>query len=248
MDARGTACPGPLLEAKKAMAGVAVGNVLELWSTDPQTKTDVGAWAGKVGHEFLGSRGRGRLRPGVHPSGQVTAAPKRTWTPTDRTGVIAAPVRMVVDDERDRDARHTGSAGTHARGPEDPRLLDEQHLGPRHRPRWQLAHALPAGVMVISVPCTSGIKPAWILYAVEQGFDGVFVAADGDECAYLSDCSARSSRIVSAAQQLLKEHGHDPQRVRMAAICSVCAEQFTRYVRQFAEGLTGLPDAASSTE
>ena len=106
----------------------------------------------------------------------------------------------------------------------------------------------PPGVMVISVPCTSGIKPAWILYAVEQGFDGVFVAADGDECAYLSDCSARSSRIVSAAQQLLKEHGHDPQRVRMAAICSVCAEQFTRYVRQFAEGLTGLADAASSTE
>ena len=55
VDARGTACPGPLLEAKKAMAGVAVGNVLELWSTDPQTKTNVGAWAGKVGHEFLGS-------------------------------------------------------------------------------------------------------------------------------------------------------------------------------------------------
>ena len=54
IDARGAACPGPLLEAKKAMGTIAVGSLLELWSTDPQTKIDVQAWAGKVGHEFLG--------------------------------------------------------------------------------------------------------------------------------------------------------------------------------------------------
>jgi tRNA 2-thiouridine synthesizing protein A len=55
VDARGAACPGPLLEAKKAMPSVAVGDIVELWSTDPVTKTDMAAWAGKVGHEFLGS-------------------------------------------------------------------------------------------------------------------------------------------------------------------------------------------------
>jgi tRNA 2-thiouridine synthesizing protein A len=54
VDARGIGCPGPLLEAKKSIVGVGVGNVLELWSSDPDTKTDVGAWAGKIGHEFLG--------------------------------------------------------------------------------------------------------------------------------------------------------------------------------------------------
>ena len=54
VDARGAACPGPLLEAKKAMATVPVGDVLELWSTDSQTKNDVAAWSGKVGHGFLG--------------------------------------------------------------------------------------------------------------------------------------------------------------------------------------------------
>ena len=54
VDSRGAACPGPLLEAKKAMGGVPVGEVLELWSSDSQTKNDVQAWSGKVGHEFLG--------------------------------------------------------------------------------------------------------------------------------------------------------------------------------------------------
>ena len=54
IDARGAACPGPLLEAKKGMGKVAIGDVIEVWSSDPATQTDMGAWAGKVGHEFLG--------------------------------------------------------------------------------------------------------------------------------------------------------------------------------------------------
>ncbi|MCI0582806.1 MAG: sulfurtransferase TusA family protein [Chloroflexi bacterium] len=55
VDARGAACPGPLLEAKKAMGSVPLGSVIEIWSTDPITKTDIGAWSAKVGHEFLGA-------------------------------------------------------------------------------------------------------------------------------------------------------------------------------------------------
>jgi tRNA 2-thiouridine synthesizing protein A len=54
VDARGAACPGPLLEAKKAMGTIGIGSVVELWSTDPITKTDVATWSAKVGHEFLG--------------------------------------------------------------------------------------------------------------------------------------------------------------------------------------------------
>jgi len=95
-------------------------------------------------------------------------------------------------------------------------------------------------VTVISMPCTSGIKPSWILHALQRGFDGVFIASDGEECAYLPDCSSRASRIVERAQALLSDRGLDPQRLRMAAICSVCAEAFTKHMRQFSEALEGL--------
>jgi tRNA 2-thiouridine synthesizing protein A len=54
VDARGSACPGPLLEAKKGIGKVKVGEVLEVLSGDPGTRSDIPAWAGKVGHEFLG--------------------------------------------------------------------------------------------------------------------------------------------------------------------------------------------------
>ena len=103
------------------------------------------------------------------------------------------------------------------------------------------------GVVVISMPCTSGIRPSWILHAIQQGFDGVFIASDGDECAYLADCSTRASRIVAQAQALLTEAGHGTQRLKMAAICSVCAEPFTRHVQQFGQALAALgPSGATS--
>ncbi len=54
VDARGSACPGPLLEAKKGIGTIKVGEVLEIWSGDPNTKVDVPRWAAKVGHEFIG--------------------------------------------------------------------------------------------------------------------------------------------------------------------------------------------------
>lgn len=54
VDCRGSACPGPLMEAKKAIAQVKVGEVLEVLSSDPGTKEDIPLWAKKVGHEFVG--------------------------------------------------------------------------------------------------------------------------------------------------------------------------------------------------
>lgn len=97
-----------------------------------------------------------------------------------------------------------------------------------------------AAVKVISVPCSGGINPRWVAHAIGAGFDGVFIAADGGDCAYLADCTARTARIAERAQGLLKERGQDPRRVKMAAICSVCSEPFVSHMRQFGEALSKL--------
>jgi tRNA 2-thiouridine synthesizing protein A len=55
VDARGSACPGPLLEAKKGIGKVRVGEILEIYSGDPGTLKDIPVWAKKVGHEYLGT-------------------------------------------------------------------------------------------------------------------------------------------------------------------------------------------------
>jgi len=55
VDARGTACPGPLLAAKKAIGEITSGEIMEILSSDEGTKKDVPKWATKKGHEYLGT-------------------------------------------------------------------------------------------------------------------------------------------------------------------------------------------------
>ncbi len=54
IDARGTACPGPLLAAKKAIGDIESGEILEILSSDEGTKHDIPKWCQKMEHNFLG--------------------------------------------------------------------------------------------------------------------------------------------------------------------------------------------------
>ena len=98
----------------------------------------------------------------------------------------------------------------------------------------------PATVSVLAMPCSSGIKPSWILHALQTGQDGVFIASDGEECAYLPDCAERTAHLVTVTPGLMAEQGLEPQRLKMAAVCSVCAEPFAKYMREFAAALSDL--------
>jgi tRNA 2-thiouridine synthesizing protein A len=55
VDARGMACPGPLLEAKKAMAGISPGGIMEVLSSDEGTNNDIPMWTKKMNYEHLGT-------------------------------------------------------------------------------------------------------------------------------------------------------------------------------------------------
>ena len=54
VDARGTACPGPLLDAKRAIAGCPVDGIMSVLSSDEGTIIDVQRWSKKMKHEYLG--------------------------------------------------------------------------------------------------------------------------------------------------------------------------------------------------
>jgi coenzyme F420-reducing hydrogenase delta subunit len=94
--------------------------------------------------------------------------------------------------------------------------------------------------MVIGAPCSAGVNPKWLVHAIETGFDGVFVAADGGDCALVPDCTAKTAWAVERAQQMLSERGQDPRRLKMGAICSVCAEPFVSHMKQFGDSLRKL--------
>jgi TusA-related sulfurtransferase len=59
IDARGSFCPGPLMELIAGLKLAQVGDELELWSSDRGSATDVPVWIRKVGHELVDNREEG---------------------------------------------------------------------------------------------------------------------------------------------------------------------------------------------
>lgn len=53
IDARGMACPGPLMNLIGAIRQGQVGQVFEVLSSDEGSKTDIPAWVAKAKHELV---------------------------------------------------------------------------------------------------------------------------------------------------------------------------------------------------
>jgi tRNA 2-thiouridine synthesizing protein A len=50
LDVRGLACPIPLIRARRALAGMAAGEILVVLATDPEAPIDLAALAADEGH------------------------------------------------------------------------------------------------------------------------------------------------------------------------------------------------------
>jgi len=53
VDARGSSCPGPVVELSKAYRNAKVGDIIEVWATDPGIKADAKAWADKTKNQII---------------------------------------------------------------------------------------------------------------------------------------------------------------------------------------------------
>jgi tRNA 2-thiouridine synthesizing protein A len=58
IDARGSFCPGPLMELIWAIREGAVGDVIAVWSADKSSRIDIPKWTEKAGHELIGIEGK----------------------------------------------------------------------------------------------------------------------------------------------------------------------------------------------
>jgi tRNA 2-thiouridine synthesizing protein A len=58
IDARGSFCPGPLMELIRAIREGAVGDVIAVWSADKGSRIDIPKWVEKAGHELISLEGK----------------------------------------------------------------------------------------------------------------------------------------------------------------------------------------------
>jgi len=53
LDCKGLYCPLPIVKMKKAIKGMANGEVLKVLATDPGSKRDFESWCNKTGNRLL---------------------------------------------------------------------------------------------------------------------------------------------------------------------------------------------------
>ena len=54
VDARGSFCPGPLMELIRTIRESETGTVISVYSSDNGSKTDIPKWVEKAGHNLIG--------------------------------------------------------------------------------------------------------------------------------------------------------------------------------------------------
>ena len=59
LDVKGLSCPMPVVKTRKAIDGIAIGQILEVLATDPGSMADFRAWTKHTGHELLLAEERG---------------------------------------------------------------------------------------------------------------------------------------------------------------------------------------------
>lgn len=58
VDARGSFCPGPLMELIRAIRESEVGDVIAVLSSDKGSKVDIPTWVEKAGHRLVALEAR----------------------------------------------------------------------------------------------------------------------------------------------------------------------------------------------
>ncbi len=199
------------------MADVKPGQIMEVLATDTGTQKDLPAWSKKMGHEYLGFVDEpGYMRLFVK-TGQVAA----TRLGTGRPEICGTP----------RFSPNILVFSTHTISDPGIDLAGSSHM--HYSPR----------VKVISVPARVGSSPVLGAVCDPAGLRRCLHRLRRRGVRLPTRLRGAHGEDRGDAQSLLKERGYEPRRVRMAAICSVCAEPFTNYMHEFAGALAEMGPA-----
>ena len=186
VDARGSACPGPLLEAKKGIGSVSIGQVLEIWSSRSGHEDGYRGLVGEGGSHLPWGPARRRVRARVRAPAEVGRIPHRRGVPqmiqTPMSAPATYPARMLVIA-----TLLCSYPGIDATG--------QAHM------------EYPPNTFVIPTPDPVMFPESFYLYCFEHGIDAVLIASCGTDSPYEGSYEQLAER-VRRVYGLMKERRH----------------------------------------
>jgi coenzyme F420-reducing hydrogenase delta subunit len=103
----------------------------------------------------------------------------------------------------------------------------------------QLHSDYPNNTYVLPVMCPSMFPPEFYLRSFKQGVDGIIVMYSGTDSPFKGG-PERTAQLINETYPLMKEHGIDTRRLKLAAICTVCTKPFLKEVNLMNDLLKGI--------
>jgi len=95
----------------------------------------------------------------------------------------------------------------------------------------QLHADYPNNTYILPVICPSMFSEDFYLRIFKRGIDGVIVMYSGTDSPYKGG-PERAAELINKTYPVMKEHGIDTRRLKLAAICTVCTKPFLKEVNQ----------------
>lgn len=92
---------------------------------------------------------------------------------------------------------------------------------------------------IIRVPAPVVFPEDFYLRCFKKGINGIIIMTCGHECPY-EGAYDRFSKRMERVRELMKKNNIDSKRLRMCAICTVCARSFLKEVKEMDETLREL--------
>ena len=103
----------------------------------------------------------------------------------------------------------------------------------------QLHADYPSNTYVLPVLSPSMFPPEFYIRSFKKGVDGILVMYSGTDSPY-KGAPERTAQLINQVYPMMKEHGIDTRRLKLAAICTVCTKPFLKEVNSMNELLKGI--------
>jgi coenzyme F420-reducing hydrogenase delta subunit len=103
----------------------------------------------------------------------------------------------------------------------------------------------PTNAYILRAPAPVVFSNDFYLRCIEKGIGGIIVMSCGHECPY-EGAYDRLARRIEDVRKTMKERGVNPNRLRLCAICTVCARAFLKEIRDMQDLLAAEPAGAAA--
>jgi coenzyme F420-reducing hydrogenase delta subunit len=98
----------------------------------------------------------------------------------------------------------------------------------------------PAGVRIISTPCTGKLETEHILEAFEKGIDGVLIVGCREGDCHFVEGNLRAHKRTDRIRSILQEIGLGAERLKMVNLTDTMASAFVQHMREAVETIRTL--------